>query len=125
MKEIITKTEHIKVCDSGIVVCTVNQSAYMELEDGIENLNAIRKISKGVRVPVLVDIISSKGASKKCREYYASDEAAEIQTACALLIKSPLSKLIGNFFIGLNKTVFPTKLFTDKTEAINWLKTQL
>ena len=60
MKEIITKTEHIKVCDSGIVVCTVNQSAYMELEDGIENLNAIRKISNGVRVPVLVDIISSK-----------------------------------------------------------------
>jgi hypothetical protein len=44
MKELTTKTKHIKMHDSGIVVCTVNHPAYMELEDGIENLNAIRKI---------------------------------------------------------------------------------
>ncbi len=125
MKEINTKTEHIELHESGIVVCSVNKLAYMELEDGVENLNAIREISNGVKVPVLVDILASKGATKECREYFASPDAAEIQSACALLIKSPLSRLIGNFFIGLNKTIFPTKLFTDKQEAMGWLKTHL
>jgi hypothetical protein len=74
---------------------------------------------------VLVDIRESKGASRECRAYFASDEAAKIQSAGALLISSPLSRLIGNFFIGLNKPKFPTTLFTNEYEAIKWLKTFL
>ena len=30
--------------------------------------------------------------------------------------------IVGNFFIGLNKPKFPTKLFTQEKEAVIWLK---
>lgn len=125
MNEVYTRTEKIVLYPSGIVICTVNESAYMELEDGVENMKAIEKLANGKRIPALVDIHASRGASKACREYFAGEEAAKVQSACALIIKSPLSRLIGNFFIGLNKTKFPTKLFTDKAEALIWLKTYL
>jgi hypothetical protein len=121
MNEITTRTEKIVLEPSGIVICTVNKSAYMELEDGVENIMAIAKLADGKKVPTMVNIEASRGASKACREFFAGNEAAKVQSACALIIKSPLSKLIGNFFIGLNKTKFPTKLFTDKKEAIIWL----
>ena len=125
MKEITTRTEKIALHPSGIVICTVHKSIYMELEDSIENMNAITELSEGKKVPVIVDIQASKGASKACREYFASDEAAKVQSACVLLVSSPMSRLIGNFFIGLNKTKFPTRLFSDKDSAISWLKTFL
>jgi len=121
MVDIQTKTEYIVLEDKGLIYCTVFKGLYMELSDAKENLEAIKTLAKGKRVPVLVDIRQSKGVSRKCRAYFASDEAAQIQSACALLIESPLSKLIGNFFIGFNKTKFPTKLFTDEASARDWL----
>ncbi len=123
MKEFTTRTEHIIQDSTGIVICRVLKDTYMELEDAEENINTIKKISNGRVLPVLVDIRASKGASRDCRNYYAGQEAGEIQNACALLIDSPFSRLLGNFFLGFNKTEFPTKLFTKEKEAMEWLKT--
>ncbi len=39
------------------------------------------------------------------------------------VISSPVSRVIGNFFMGLNKPISPTRLFTDPHKAIQWLHT--
>ena len=121
MSKISTKSETIILDNSGIVKCCVHKGYYLELEDAKENLKIIKELGNGKSLPVFVDIRDAKGGSKACRDYLASSEAAEIQKACALLVESPLSRLIGNFFIGLNKTKFPTKLFTNEDEAMDWL----
>ena len=120
-KKILTKTEEITVLDNNIIYCRVLPGELMSLEDGRDNIHAISKLAGGKKVPVVVDIRESKGVSKECRKYFASKEVAKVQTACALLIESPFSRLIGNFFLGLNKPLFPTRLFNDEGEAINWL----
>ena len=122
MSKAITKSETIVLDPSGIAKCCVHKGYFLNLEDARENLEAVRQFGNGKRVAVLVDIRDAKGASKECRAYFASEEAAKIQSACALLVASPLSRLIGNFFIGLNKTKFPTKLFSNEAEAMDWLK---
>ena len=38
-------------------------------------------------------------------------------------LRSPLTRAIGNFFLGLNKPLMPTRLFTSEEEALAWLKT--
>jgi len=121
-KKILTKTEEIVLLDDNIVYCRVLPGKLMSLEEGKVNIQAISKIANGKRVSVVVDIRESKGVTKECRKYFASKEVAEVQSACALIIESPFSRLIGNFFLGLNKPLFPTKLFNDEHEAINWLK---
>ena len=95
----------------------------MDLADAKENMASIEILAKGQKVPVLVDIRKSIGVSQKCRAYFAGHDAQKIQSA--LLISSPLSKMIGNFFIGFNKTKFPAKLFTNKKEAVEWLSSHL
>ena len=121
-KKILTKTEEIMLMDNDIVYCRVLPGKLMTLEEGKLNVQVISKIANGKKTPVLVDIRESKGVTKECRKYFASKEVAKVQTACALLIESPFSRLIGNFFLGLNKPLFPTKLFNNKEDAINWLK---
>ena len=122
MKTIETKTEIITLRNDGIVHCIAKNGISIELEDAKENILAIAKISPKLPKPVLVDIRQSSGASKEARKYFGSDEVAVVQSAVALLVDSGLSKLLGNFFVGLNKPIFPLKLFTNEQEALNWLK---
>jgi hypothetical protein len=123
MNEIKTRTEHIFLDATGIMKCKAFKFSEHNLEDAIENVEAVRILANGKRVPVFVDITEVKGANREAREYLASDEVAHIQVACALLVDTALSRLVGNFFLGLNKTKFPTKLFTDEAKAMEWLKT--
>jgi hypothetical protein len=60
-------------------------------------------------------------ATRECREYYAGAEAQQVNLAVAMLIRSHVSRVIGNFFIGLNKTRFPFRMFSDLDEAVAWL----
>lgn len=121
MNTIITRTEEISLDSSGIVICKVFKDVYMNLSDAIENIAAVKEIASGKKVPVLVDIRESKGATKQCRDYFAGDEAERVQKACALIVSSPLSVIVGSFFIGLNRTKFPTKLFRNEEPALEWL----
>lgn len=125
MVEISTKTEAISYDASGIAKCIVFKDVFMSEDEAKENIEAIKKITNGKRVPVMVDIRLAKGSTKQARAYLASEEVGQVQSACALIIGSSLSQLIGNFFLGLNKTKFPVKLFNDEEKAVEWLKTFL
>lgn len=125
MKEIITRTQRIWLDDSGIVHCEVLGTVMMDLDSALENVQAVKQLSNGKRVPVFVDMTKSMGATKEARAYFADAEVAKIQCACAMLVGTLLSQLIGNFFLGLNKTKFPIKLFSTEKEAKDWLKTFL
>lgn len=125
MKEILTPKEHMTLLDSGILSCVVADGAYLELEDGQDILNGVLDIFNGKKLPVLVDMRKAKGASTACRKLFQGKEIAKYQSACALIVDSPFTNLLGNFFLGLNKTEFPTRLFSDSDKAQDWLKSYL
>lgn len=122
MNKIITRTQEMVLDEHGIVCCRVLPGAEINLEDAKENVLAVKLLAPGRRVPIYVDAGASKGGTKEARDYFASEEVARIQTACAFLVSSPLSYLIGNFFLGLNKTKFPFRLFQKEEQAKEWLK---
>ena len=70
---------------------------------------------------VLVDMTRTTRMSRDARNYYAGKRTASIQRATALLVSSPLSATVANFFMGLNKPLSPTRMFTKPNEAIAWL----
>ncbi len=91
-----------------------------------ENVDAQETVRDGMRkrkTRVLIDMTTVSEISKEARDYFANERTASIQRATALLIGSPVSRVIGNFFMGLNKPVSPTRLFTDPQKAIRWLQT--
>lgn len=96
------------------------------LDKAIENIDAqerVRDSLKRDKTRVLIDMGVVTEINKEARDYFANERTASIQRATALLTNSNISRVIGNFFLGLNKPISPTKLFTDANEAIKWLHT--
>ena len=101
-------------------------STPQDLETAEENVEAQARIRDALgrkMTRVLVDMRAATQISREARNYYAGKRTASIQRATALLVASPLSATIGNFFMGLNKPLSPTKVFTNEKEAIDWLGT--
>jgi hypothetical protein len=92
------------------------------LEDAKEQIALQRKMLDGTRLPFLMDIRRVRSLSLEARAYFAGVESAQVFRATALLVSSPLSRAIGNFFLGLNRAQMPTRLFTSEDEALAWLR---
>jgi hypothetical protein len=74
---------------------------------------------------VLVDLRGVKSQSREARKHFVSEDAAKVSSAVALLVSSPVSRMVGNFFLRLNVQPTPTELFTSESDAIAWLSRQV
>ena len=106
-----------------IVRGTFLNGAEVTLDDAKENLAITAQLSGGRRMPVLVDLRAVRSQSPEARAFFAGPEGASVSSAVALLISSPLSRVLGNFYLGFNRPLTPTRLFTDAAEAESWLRT--
>jgi len=73
--------------------------------------------------PVFVDVTDVKTVSKEARETLATGDGIKNMSACALVVGSPVNRLLGNFFLSVSKPGVPTRLFTSKEDALVWLST--
>jgi hypothetical protein len=71
----------------------------------------------------LADIRNIKSITRGARIYFTSEETGAVLRAQAVIVGSPLSRVIGNFY-GLYGMPYPIKLFTAEAKAIEWLKGQ-
>ena len=92
-------------------------------KEDIDAQERLRDSLGRAKTRVLIDMTRITEIAKEGRDYFANERTASIQRATALLIESPVSRVIGNFFMGLNKPMTPTRLFTDPKKAIKWLHT--
>ena len=117
-----TRTAKLWQDEHGIVHTVINENSELTLEDAIENLEAIKNNAIKIPAVVLSDIRNISSVTKEHRDYFSSEKASKVIAAGALLISSPLSKVLGNLFLKINKPPYKGKLFTSKTEAMEWLK---
>ncbi len=124
------------ISSKSTIVIVDNDLARISDVDGImigeyrsDNVDAetARKIIKlrigacdGKYYPLLADIRCVQSFSKEARDLLAKD-GTTLLSATAILINSPLSKVIANFYLRLSNPAIPTRLFTDFDEAYNWL----
>lgn len=123
-REVIeTRTAKIWLEADGIVREVFVADAEITVKDIRDNTDAIIAASQGRKRPVLFDgraIVNTP--NREVREYSASDKVADGWSAMAFLVGSPITKLMGNFFMTVNRPVFPCRLFTSESEALAWLK---
>lgn len=80
---------------------------------------------KNIKTPIriLSDVQKVNAmVSKEVRDYCASEEVASICKASAILVGGNFSKILGNMYTKFSKPPFPTKLFTNKEKALEWLR---
>jgi hypothetical protein len=117
-----TRTATHFLGEDGIVRTILEEGAEETLADAKATIEAILQVSNGTKRPILVDIRGVKSQDRGARMYYSGPEAAASILGIAILIGSPMSRLLGNFFFGFNKPRIAIKLFTSEAEAIKWLK---
>ncbi|MGQ0827149.1 MAG: DUF7793 family protein [Bacteroidota bacterium] len=120
-KKIETRVFHTWLQD-GICYTKVKEGSVIDLKDAIENTEAVIKVSAGVIYPMLVDLRVINSITKEARDHFSMRNRKPGVNSIAMLVKSPVSSIIGNFFLGLNKPSVPTHLFTSETKALKWLE---
>ncbi|MBS1636860.1 MAG: hypothetical protein JST26_13165 [Bacteroidetes bacterium] len=115
------KTE-VLILEPGIIENIVKPGAIIETEDIRLLKEKNERLSKGKKYAVLVTSGHLSSITKEARELVASKEFAQNTMAKALLIESLGHRIVGNFYLRINKPHIKTRLFADRDVAILWLK---
>ncbi|MCK4760935.1 MAG: STAS/SEC14 domain-containing protein [Candidatus Aminicenantes bacterium] len=108
--------------EDGIIRVSITPHTRINIEQIRELTRSYKQLSGHDQNRVLFDIAGIKTSDKKTRDYGASEEAAKLLKAAAIIAVSPLAKVTGNLFIKLGKPAYHAKLFTDEEKALAWLK---
>ena len=124
MQKDIHRTRNAEIWMDELGICheSYDEGARLTFEDSVKELQIVWEISGHKKVPILVDLNNVIHVPRECRTYYAGKEAANTLKVCAILVGTQMSRVLGSFFIGLNKPIMKVKLFTSETEALKWLR---
>lgn len=117
-----TRTARVWWLEDGIICARALPGIVQTLADAQENAQAEEYLAGGQRHALLVDMREIRSQDREAREFYAQPENTRSQSAVAILIGSPISRVIGNFFIGFNKPPVPTRIFNNEADALAWLR---
>ena len=115
----------VRLTEEGVLVEKVTRGARLSAEDAVASLAAYAKLAGDARRPLLVDARGVHSIDRAARRLLSGPRAAEVCSAVALVVGSPLSRVVGNFFVGLNRPRFPVRLFDDEQRARAWLREHL
>ena len=115
------RTAKIWLGEDGILYIKILPKSEITLEDIKEQFKIASKLVNNKRIPFLIDSRGVKSMERGSRKFI-QEESKKIVSKLAILIGSYTSRLIGNLFIGINKSSYPTKIFTLEDKAIQWLK---
>lgn len=107
----------------GIVRTKVKPGADITLVEARENSEVTHQLflKHGAKFPLLVDSSEIHSMSREARKFFSVSDRSTGINAMALLIGSPLSRIIVNFFMALQNQGVPCKVFTDEKKALKWL----
>ena len=118
---ITTRTTRVWLDDAGILHSLIFPRCEQKSADAEDTVAAMRAVGGGRRRPLLVDARHGSSVDRGARSYFSGPETAKVVSASALLVGSPVSRMVGGFFLGLNRSIVPTRLFTSEVEALGWL----
>lgn len=123
MNKIITRTAEITYnSNTRILRMKILEGSEIELADALQNHEAKKQLTKKDKFLSLVDGRVNLSVSREARAFAAQSKSDERAIASAFIITSTANKLIGNFYINVNKPSVPTKLFSTEEKALEWLE---
>lgn len=107
-----------RLLENGILRVDHAPGTHVREPEALEILHLCIEVTQGTVTPVLVDIRRLGSIDRAARRIFSHSTMA---SRLALLLGSPTSRVIGNFFMGLGRMSIPTRLFTDEAAAVAWL----
>jgi hypothetical protein len=80
------------------------------------------KVSEGRTLPIFIDLRNMVSTENAARAYMASKSAQKFISAGAILINNEIHRLLTNLWLKIDRPIIPTKSFTEKEKALQWLE---
>ena len=103
---------------SGYVRTDWLDDAELTAEDAREVLESFASFTTDGPTPLLVDGRTAHSATREARQLLAR---TDLTSRAAMLVDSPLSRTLANFFLGVSGRSVPARIFTDLDDAQRWL----
>ncbi|MBL7922116.1 MAG: hypothetical protein JNJ40_17510 [Bacteroidia bacterium] len=121
-KKITTAKYEVTLLEDGIVENFIKSGAVMEEQD-VTMLKQHNFEAAGQKpYVILVTPGELVTFTSEARQLAASKNFIEAARAKALLINSIGNKIMGNFYLKVNKPFIKTKIFSDREKALVWLR---
>jgi hypothetical protein len=115
-----TRAAKVTLEDDGVVRVIVHPGAEVGADDMRAFLAARMQLAPH-RVPVIIDQRRIRSMTRQA-QIVATEGAAQRPTLClAILMESPLTVMIANFFVIFGRPRYPTRLFTSEESALAWI----
>jgi len=108
--------------EDGIARTKVKPFANVTLKEARENTESVDSLFIGKAFPLLIDSLDIQSMNKEARDHFSVNNRSTCINSFAVVIASPVSRVIGNFFMGINKPHVPARLFNNEKDALKWLK---
>lgn len=122
MRDIDLKKANVRLTDEGSIHIHIKDQSEIELSDAVLIFEAMEKLGGGKKHPVLIDAGEFSSIDKEARMFSASIESNIFTLADAIAYYNLAQKLLAEFYLKNNKPVVPTRVFSNKEDAIVWLK---
>lgn len=109
----------VQLTGDGIVEVTVPPDQLIEGRQACAAGAALRSLTHGRRLPVLLVITGVLGVSIGARQVYVNSVAP---SAFALVGESPVDRVIGHYLLRWRTETTPAQFFTSKPDAVAWLR---
>jgi hypothetical protein len=123
MNKVSTSVAEMFIDDDGILHIKMLEGGHVTLEKIKEYTQLASLLARNKKFLVLIDGRLDYTITDEAKKYAASEEISKDRIASGLVTNSIANKLTINLYIKFYKPVVPTKMFSDKTAAIKWLKT--
>lgn len=74
------------------------------------------------RAPILLEFEGYANGDAEARHLLASSSIGEATLAGAMLVPSPVMRVVATFYIRVNRPEFPCRVFVQEGEALEWLR---
>ena len=109
--------------DDCIVRTVVKPGIDIGISEARKNSEIVNSLIVEGKSPLIVDNRKIKSITKDARDHFSIKDRETNVSAIAIIIGSSLSRMIANFYLGINKPKIPVKLFNSEEKAVQWCKT--
>lgn len=125
MKTFETEVIKLTITEDGYAELFVKDNSVYDVKDIIEGKDFSTSYLPHKKIYYLLQMEGDAYPTKEARELAANPEFAKHRGAVAICSDKLAIKLLGNFYIKINKPSTPTRFFSQKEEAVKWLREQM
>ena len=119
--EFKTEIAKIQLYSNKIIETVIKDNEFIDPEDVVEIKSFNKKLMKDKKFALLINVGKGNTISKDAWNVSINKKYDDQTIAKAIVVKNPVHFLLGEMYLGLNKTFVKTKFFNKKKSALKWL----